>query len=295
MRGIKAIVIVGLAAQLLMMLAVGQSTAARFTDDTRAAANAFSAKTMQTPALTATTSGATVILDWTNPDAPAGANASFIVQRASGDCSAPGEFTALPGSPFTATTLTATDAPAAGGVYCYSVQTALYSWRSPTATAAATLQQSGVPAFRLRSGTPGVCFAGASLRVAAGDGNVVIRRDSDALFAAPAAEGAARVAAGDHVATLSFPGISSSRNVSYTVQLGTCRNGVFTSLASASDGFRLDGSGATRVLTLRVSNEVALPSGTYLAVRIINERSQNLRLNGPQGESTLQAPAGASY
>ncbi|MGE0228673.1 MAG: hypothetical protein AB7I38_08770 [Dehalococcoidia bacterium] len=295
MRGIKAIVIIGLAAQVLFLVAVGQSTAARFTDGTQTAVNAFSAKTMQTPALIATTSGATVTLDWTNPDALAGANASFIVQRASGDCSAPGEFTALPGSPFTATTLTATDAPAAGGVHCYSVQSALYSWRSQAATAAATLQQSGIPTFRLRSGAPGVCSAAASLQAGAGDGNVVIRRDSSVLFAAPASEGAARVPAGDHVATLSFPGISSSRNVSYTVQLGICRDGVFTSLASESDGFRLDGSGATRILTLRVANEVALPSGTYLAVRITNERSQNLRLNGPNGQSTLEAPAGAGY
>ncbi len=295
MRGLKAFVILGLLAQLVFLLAVRESTAARFTDQSVSAANAFSAKTMAASALTANASGATVSLGWTNPESLSGPDAGFIVQRASGDCTSPGAFAALSGSPFAATTLATTDAPGANGTYCYSVQSALYSWRSATATAAVTVRIVTVPKLRLLSADPGVCAAAGSLSAATGASNVVVAARGSVVFAAPATEGLTNIPAGTHLLTISLPGAGSPTNVSYTAEIGTCAGATFTTLASASDSVVLDKADQTRVLEIRTTAAVTLSAGTHLAIRVTNHGASNLKLTGNQAESTLVAPAGAGY
>ncbi|MFN8584028.1 MAG: hypothetical protein U0446_01715 [Dehalococcoidia bacterium] len=295
MRVLKAFLVPGLLIQLLALLLVQHSTSAQFTDQSQSTTNAFAAKTMRAPALTATASGATVSLAWTNPDALSGPNASFIVQRASGDCTAPGVFTTLSGSPFATTTLATTDAPGANGAYCYALQSALYSWRSSTVTAAATVRVVTVPKLRLLSADPGVCGAVGSLSTMTGASNVVISARSSVIFAAAPTEGLTNVPAGAHVLTIALPGVGSPASVAYTAEVGTCAGTTFTSLGNASDSLVLDKADQTRVVNVRVATGVTLNAGTYLALRVTNNGSANLKLTGNQAESTLEAPAGAGY
>lgn len=296
MHALKPLLVLAALALALALLLSQHSTSATLTDASASTANAFATRSLQAPALIATASGASANLSWTNPDALSGPDASFIVQRASGDCTAPAVFTPLTGSPFATAVLATTDTPGASGTYCYQLQSALHSWRSPAATAAVTLRVVTVPKLRLLAADPGVCGAGRSLSAAIGAANVVVPGRSSVTFAAAPAEALTSVPAGTHVATLVFPGVpGAARSVSYTVELGTCAGTAFTPLAAVSDAFVLGRDSATRVLNLAIPAPTTLNDGTYLAVRITNHAGQNLRLNGPTGESTLDAPAGGGY
>src|SRR5947208_632960 len=91
----------------LLGVALGQRySEARFTDAGQSSSNTFTTKRLQPPTLTTAANGSVADLSWTNPDALSGPNASFAVERANGDCTAPGTFAAITGSPFAITALT---------------------------------------------------------------------------------------------------------------------------------------------------------------------------------------------
>lgn len=301
MRRLHLVLAFGLLVQLLTLSLAQHSTGATLTDQSLSAKNAFVAKTMQPPALSATVAGSSVSLAWTNPDALSGPNASFIVQRAAGNCSAPGTFSPIAGSPFATNIPTMSDTPGAPGTYCYAVQSALYSWRSAAGAAGSTNQRtvtvlSPVTAVYVSSAASGVCGTAATLTAGSGGGSVTLGSGVGQVFAAPKAEALTGVPGGTHVARIEFPATASSGTVNYSVEIGVCGASGFRSLGTQTDRFSLGNNPRTRTLSITVSAATPLGADEYLAMRLVNTGTRQFTVgSSSNGVTRLTAPAGATY
>lgn len=267
-------------------------TDATFTDRVLSDGNTVAAGNLQPPVLTATVSGTTVSLSWTNPDGLSGPNASFVLQRASGSCTAPGTFSPVSGSPFAITTLGTTDSPGTG-TWCYAVQARFHNWLSPFGTGSSVNQKTAtvsapIQTLGLNDQSSGSC-SGMTLG-AASSGNIGLNSGAGGnIFVAPASLGLTQIHAGTHTLTLKRTSSGGNANATVSATIGYCENGTFTALAtSATVNITFD---QTVHLTMNVGTTVALSPTRLLAVRINVQPAISIVASA----SSLSAPPGYPY
>jgi hypothetical protein len=280
-------VVVGLVARQL------PGTDAAFTDRVVSGANTVGAGNLQPPVLTASVSGTTVNLSWTNPDGLTGGSSSFIVQRASGACTSPGTFSAISGSPFAITTLSTTNSPAAG-TYCYAIQSKYHNWLSPFGTSASVNQKTvtvsaPISGLGLSDQSSGSC-GGLTLGGTSSSSSIGLNSGAGGnIFVAPASLGLTQIHSGTHTLTLKRTSSGGNANATVSATIGYCENGTFTGLASSSSvSITFD---QTVNLTMNVGTTVALSPTRLLAVQINVQPAINIVASA----SSLSAPPGYPY
>lgn len=285
-------------ATLGFVLLGDHSTEARFTNQGTSSANTFGTRTLQVPTLTATASGTTAQLSWTNPDSAL--SPSFVITRAPGTCASPsGAFVAIAGSPFASGTISRNDIPGTGGTYCYAVQSSLQQWLSAFGTSTSANQKSvtvlaTISTLYLSTAAAGTCGTASTLTsVVPASGSVVLTPILSPAETFVATESLTHIPAGNHTVSIRVSTLVTLL-AQYTVEIGTCTGTTFTSLGSATASVSIS-LGTTITSTVNIPTDTSL-TGKALAFRITNTGVLITVATGdPAGLSGIVAPAGTTY
>jgi hypothetical protein len=270
------------------------STDATFTDRIASIDNDVKNGNLQPPVLTANVSGSTVNLSWTNPDLLSGPNASFIVQRASGNCTSPGTFSPISGSPFSGTSTT--NSPGTG-TWCYVVVAKYYNWTSPFGTSASVNQKTATIAatatgFYLSKQTSAATCADYQLATSLGnvnnDGDDTISKLTGSKIWTYTTKPPNGIGTGTF--TFAINGRAESGPVNLVLEVGYCASNVqgnFVAVGSTSVTFTQSATNNVQTFTGTVPTAHTLTGVQTLAIRIRNvDTLDDLKIKIGQPQST---------